>query len=132
LDNACKFTPVGGTITFSASEEADEVLLAVEDTGIGIAPEHQTRVFERFYRVPIVSSRPNGGAGLGLSLAAWIAEQHHTRIVLESAPGRGSRFYARLPTVKADKDSSVPPFSFLKSAAVVHSEERCEHILNEE
>ena len=125
LDNACKFTPVGGTVTFSASEEADEVLLAVEDTGIGIAPEHQTRVFERFYRVPIASSRPNGGAGLGLSLAAWIAEQHHTRIVLESAPGRGSRFHVRLPAITANKNASVPPFSFLKGAAVVHSEDRC-------
>jgi heavy metal sensor kinase len=122
LDNACKFTPAGGTITFSTLEEADEVLLAVEDTGIGIAPEHHTRVFERFYRVPATSSRPNGGAGLGLSLAAWIAEQHRTRIVLESAPGRGSRFHVRLPTIAPDKNASVPSFSFLKGAAVVHSE----------
>jgi heavy metal sensor kinase len=122
LDNACKFTPAGGTITFSALEEADEVLLAVEDTGIGIAPEHHTRVFERFYRVPATSSRPNGGAGLGLSLAAWIAEQHRTRIVLESAPGRGSRFHVRLPAITTDRNASVPPFSFLKSATAVPSE----------
>jgi len=122
LDNACKFTPAGGTITFSTLEEADEVLLAVEDTGIGIAPEHHTRVFERFYRVPATSSRPNGGAGLGLSLAAWIAEQHRTRIVLESAPGRGSRFHVRLPAITTDRNASVPPFSFLKSATAVPSE----------
>ena len=121
-DNACKFTPAGGTVTFSALEEADEVLLAVEDTGIGIAPEHHTRVFERFYRAPAAYSRPNGGAGLGLSLAAWIAEQHHTRIVLESAPGRGSRFHVRLPAITTDRNASVPPFSFLKSATAVPSE----------
>jgi heavy metal sensor kinase len=129
LDNACKFTPVGGTVTFSASEDADEVLLAVEDTGIGIAAEHHTRVFERFYRVPSISSHPNGGAGLGLSLAAWIAEQHGTRIVLESAPGRGSRFQVRLPAIKANKNASFPPPPLLRSGAFVHSEEQYKHVV---
>jgi heavy metal sensor kinase len=132
LDNACKFTPVGGTVIFSASEDADEVLLAVEDTGIGIAAEHRTRVFERFYRVPSTSSHPSSGAGLGLSLAAWIAEQHDTRIVLESAPGRGSRFQVRLPAITANKSASFPPFPLLRGGAFVHSEEQYKHAVRED
>ena len=73
------------------------VRISVSDTGIGIASEHQPRIFDRFYRVDKARSRSEGGAGLGLSLAKWIAAQHRTDISVESAPGSGSRFSFDLP-----------------------------------
>jgi signal transduction histidine kinase len=99
LDNACKFTPSGGTIAIVADVEQDTVLLAVEDSGIGIAPEHHDRVFERFYRVNGDTNKTRTGAGLGLSLAAWIAEQHKTQITLDSVVGHGCRFQITLARV---------------------------------
>jgi heavy metal sensor kinase len=99
LDNACKFTPSGGSITISAITSGEAVLLSVEDTGIGIAEEHHRQVFARFYRVNGNSASRAHGAGLGLSLAAWIAEQHKTSISLDSVCGRGSRFQISLQRV---------------------------------
>jgi len=99
LDNACKFTPAGGSVTISAVMTDESVLLSVEDTGIGIAEEHQPRIFDRFYRVSGGVNSHTNGAGLGLSLAAWIVEQHKTKIRLESVYGRGSRFQVSLPRV---------------------------------
>lgn len=92
LDNACKFTPAGGSIEVAAVSAANSVFLSVQDSGIGISAEHQERVFERFYRVQGDTGRRTAGSGLGLSMAAWIAEQHKTSIGLKSAPGAGSRF----------------------------------------
>lgn len=92
LDNACKFTPPGGSITMTAVRQGDAIVLQVEDSGIGIPVEHQEPIFERFYRVVGDSDRQASGAGLGLILAAWIAEQHKTRITVQSAAGHGSRF----------------------------------------
>lgn len=102
LDNACKFTPAGGTVVLSALMTENEVEVAVEDTGIGIAEQHQTRIFDRFYRIHGDVGRHFVGAGLGLSLAAWIAEQHHTRIGVTSVPGQGASFRMKLRRVPAD------------------------------
>jgi len=110
LDNACKFTPAGGSIAIMVLPERYSVLLRVEDTGRGIAPEHQGRVFDRFYRGDADAEARSSGAGLGLSLAAWIAEQHKTNIELESAPGRGSRFTIRLRGAEQNK-AETPRFA---------------------
>ncbi len=92
LDNACKFTPSGGSIVIVLDLSESFATVSVRDSGIGIpAPEHG-RIFERFYRVNGDKDSRNRGSGLGLSLAAWIAEQHRTEIVLESAIGAGSCF----------------------------------------
>jgi signal transduction histidine kinase len=92
LDNACKFTPRGGSIDIKVQATADTVFMAVEDSGVGIAAEDHKRIFDRFYRVSGDTGGHASGAGLGLSLAAWIAEQHKTCIKVVSALGRGSRF----------------------------------------
>jgi signal transduction histidine kinase len=73
----------------------------VHDTGIGIPPAAQPRVFDRFYRVDKARAREMGGAGLGLSIAQWIAEVHGGEISVTSAPGQGSTFTVLLP-VKAN------------------------------
>ncbi len=72
-------------------------LLAVADTGIGIAPEHLPRLFERFYRADTARSRGAGGAGLGLAIADWIARAHGGQIAVVSAVGSGATFSVRLP-----------------------------------
>jgi heavy metal sensor kinase len=108
LDNAFKFTPPGGTIAIVAIPHEDFVSLAVEDTGAGIAPEHHARIYERFYRVNGATAQRQQGAGLGLSLAAWIAEQHKTRIDLRSAPGEGSRFEIRLRRITKEESAPGP------------------------
>jgi heavy metal sensor kinase len=100
LDNACKFTPAGGTISIIATQTRDSVLLAVEDSGIGIPGDQQERIFERFYRVSGDKTQQRNGSGIGLSLAAWIAEQHDTTITLKSAPGAGSCFELSLNRVQ--------------------------------
>jgi heavy metal sensor kinase len=94
IDNALHYTPPGGAVTMSVARTDDGwVHFSVRDTGIGIAPEYQARIFERFYRV----DRSRGGSGLGLALAKWIAEKHGTGISVSSAPGRGAAFQFSLP-----------------------------------
>ena len=108
IDNAIKYTPDGGVITVSAKicsrEEtegsdtiSDEIILSVEDTGIGIPMESQPRVFERFYRVDEGRAREMGGTGLGLAIVKHIVLSHNGRIWLESTLGQGSIFYVAVP-----------------------------------
>ena len=98
LDNAAKFTPSGGTITVGVDLEEDgHVRAAVADTGIGIPPDHQEKVFDRFYQVDGSSTREYGGAGLGLSIVKTIMDGHGGRIWVESPPGKGATFVLTLP-----------------------------------
>jgi len=97
VHNAIRYTPAGGRITVHCRRRQSEALIEVEDTGKGIAPEHQGRLFERFYRVDKARSRAEGGAGLGLAIARAAVERHGGRIELESAPGKGSVFRIVLP-----------------------------------
>jgi signal transduction histidine kinase len=92
LDNAIKYTPEGGSITVEARLREGRPIVAIRDTGIGIPPEHQALVFQRFYRTDKARSRALGGAGLGLSIAQEIAMAHGARIELRSSPGQGSEF----------------------------------------
>jgi len=76
------------------------MVVSVHDEGIGIAPEHLGRLFERFYRVDKSRSRKLGGTGLGLSIVKHIALAHGGRVAVESMPGNGSTFYIVLPRVE--------------------------------
>jgi signal transduction histidine kinase len=98
LDNAVKFTARGGSVRVRVGAPNERPLLVVEDTGIGISDEQLPHVFERFYRGDPARSRGNGsvdGAGLGLSIAKWIADVHHAEIALASEPGQGTRVSVR-------------------------------------
>ncbi|MGD8398728.1 MAG: ATP-binding protein [Anaerolineae bacterium] len=96
--NALQYTPPGGRVRISARREGHVVHLVVEDTGIGIAPEHLPHVFERFYRVDKSRSRAGGGSGIGLTIARHLVEAHGGEIWAESAgPGQGSSFTLALP-----------------------------------
>jgi len=97
LDNAFKYTPWPGRIHLSLEEKDDRAVLKVADTGIGIALEDQTRIFERFYRADQARDRELAGAGLGLAIAFWIVQQHQGSIAVKSAPGNGSTFVVELP-----------------------------------
>ncbi len=92
LDNAVKYTPPGGEVRVAVSPKPDRVELSVTDTGIGIAQEDLPKVFDRFYRADKARSRDEGGSGLGLSIAQWIARCHGAEIQAESAAGAGSVF----------------------------------------
>jgi two-component system heavy metal sensor histidine kinase CusS len=97
VDNAVKYTPAGGHITVSVALESSGPTVTVRDTGIGIPDAALPHVFERFYRVDESRNRAAGGAGLGLSIARWIAERHHAQLEAESALGHGSAFRVRFP-----------------------------------
>ncbi|HWY26361.1 MAG TPA: ATP-binding protein [Candidatus Angelobacter sp.] len=97
LDNAIQYTPEGGQIDVSATAEVREAVITVTDTGIGIPLADQERIFERFYRVDAARSREAGGTGLGLSIAKHIVEAHGGRLWVESAVGRGSKFFVAIP-----------------------------------
>ena len=99
LDNAIKFTPAGGRVAVAVTLDDRHVVLRVEDTGIGISSEALPHVFDRFYQVDTARSREGGGAGLGLSLARWIADRHHASIELTSKPGTGTIAIVRIPAV---------------------------------
>jgi two-component system sensor histidine kinase VicK len=86
-----KFSPDGGDVTVRVRTVDSNVVVTVEDEGIGIARAHRKRIFERFYKVDRARSR-GGGTGLGLSISRHIVEQHGGRIWVESEEGRGSRF----------------------------------------
>ena len=97
VDNAIKYTPEGGTVLVSVERRGELAVLAVEDTGIGVAHEEQHKVFQRFYRSAEARSGAEGGSGLGLAIVKSIAEAHGGRVEIESAPGRGSTFKVYLP-----------------------------------
>jgi len=100
LDNAIKYTPEGGQISLQCRREHDDYSLSVSDTGTGIPVELQKRIFERFFRADKARSRAegdSGGAGLGLSIARWIAEAHHGRLELSKSDATGTMFTAWLP-----------------------------------
>lgn len=97
LDNAIKYSDLGGTVELTVTAGEGELQLAVTDHGGGIAPEHHARLFERFYRVDQARSRELGGTGLGLAIVKHIAKVHHGRAEVESELGHGSTFSIYLP-----------------------------------
>jgi signal transduction histidine kinase len=97
LSNAVKFTPDGGRIEVSACREEHNVVIAVHDTGIGIAAEDQATVFEEFRQVGRDYTNKQEGTGLGLALTKKFVELHGGRIWLESEPGKGSTFTFTIP-----------------------------------
>jgi two-component system phosphate regulon sensor histidine kinase PhoR len=97
LDNAVKYTAEGGSVSVTGRGAPGGYELSVTDTGIGIPPEHQARVFERFYRVDKARDRATGGTGLGLSIVKHTAEAHGGRVSVRSIPGEGSTFTVLFP-----------------------------------
>ena len=97
VTNAIRYTPDGGEVRLTWRATAEEAEFAVEDSGIGIAPEHIPRLTERFYRVDRGRSRETGGTGLGLAIVKHILNRHHATLEIKSEPGKGSRFVARFP-----------------------------------
>ena len=89
-DNAIKYNNPGGYVKVSVSENADNVQISVSDNGIGIAPEHQDKVFERFYRVDKSHSKQSGGTGLGLSIVKHAVQYHHGKITVDSDLDKGT------------------------------------------
>ena len=96
-DNAIKYNRDGGRVDVTVAADAGGSSITVADTGIGIAPEHQGRVFERFYRVDKSHSKASGGTGLGLSIVKHAVQYHHGCIELESTPGTGTTIRAIFP-----------------------------------
>ncbi len=96
-DNAVKYNVDGGEVSVTVDDDEKEVILSVRDTGIGIAPEHQTRIFERFYRVDKSHSKASGGTGLGLSIVKHAVMYHHGSIDVQSEPNHGTIITVRFP-----------------------------------
>jgi len=97
VDNAVKYSRPGGKVEIALVREGTTARLSVTDQGIGIAPEEQGRIFDRFYRTDAARAHAKKGTGLGLSICKWIAEAHHGRIEVQSKVGEGSKFTVVLP-----------------------------------
>lgn len=101
VDNAIKYTPNGGKVILRHEKsESNRAIFSVQDSGIGIAPEDQEKIFERFYRVDKVRSREMGGNGLGLAIAMEILKLHDGKIFVDSEPGHGTKFTVELKIKK--------------------------------
>ena len=99
VDNAIKYSEIGGIVNVSSTIKGEEIMVSVTDHGIGIAERDQKRIFERFYRVDKARSRATGGTGLGLSIVRHIVLEHGGAIDIRSEEGVGSTFTVRLPQV---------------------------------
>ena len=102
--NAIAYSPHGSPVSISRRRRGDKIEIAVTDRGIGIAKEHQERVFERFFRVDKARSRDTGGTGLGLAIVKHVAANHNGAIKLWSQPGTGSTFTLSLPVYEEEDD----------------------------
>jgi len=97
VDNAVKYSPSGAQVVIRGRRDGEELALEVEDSGIGIAPEHLSRIFDKFYMVDGGIGRRVGGTGVGLYLVREIVRLHHGSVAVTSLPGQGSVFSVRLP-----------------------------------
>ena len=98
-DNAIKYNRAGGSVMVSVSQKTNEICVSVKDTGIGIPPEHQDKIFERFYRVDKSHSKQSGGTGLGLSIVKHAVQYHHGKIVLASQVNVGTTITVLFDTI---------------------------------
>lgn len=114
IDNAISYSPASTTVSVSRAARGGQVEIAVTDRGIGIAPEHQKRVFERFFRVDPARSRATGGTGLGLAIVKHVAANHGGQALLFSRPGTGSTFTLRLPQLTTGAVERAEPPSQLQ------------------
>jgi heavy metal sensor kinase len=106
LGNGIKYTPAGGRVMLRLEPNGEQIRLVVEDTGVGIAPDHLPHIFDRFYRVP--SPDPEKGLGLGLSFVAWIVKAHGGTVDVESKLQDGTRFIVTLPAGHPVQPAEVP------------------------
>jgi len=118
LGNAIKYTPAGGDVKVSLVPGVEQVKLIVEDTGVGISPDHLPHIFDRFYRVP--SADPEKGLGLGLSFVAWIAKAHGGTVNVESTLKQGTRFTVMLPAGRWSATASINSPAEVSVAERVH------------
>jgi heavy metal sensor kinase len=107
LDNAFKYTPSPGSVRLLLKQTEDNVVITVQDSGVGIAKEEQGKIFDRFYRLDKSRNRLQGGAGLGLAIAKWIVLQHHGSITVASDPGEGAMFRVELPKAATPVESTL-------------------------
>jgi two-component system OmpR family sensor kinase len=120
IDNAIKYTPEGGQVNLSLSKLDGWAQFEVKDTGLGIPAEDLPHIFDRFYRVDKARTRAQGGSGLGLSIAKWVAQAHGGDIHVESEMGKGTTFTVSLPalvpvkTAVSEDDTSSKPRSNLR------------------
>lgn len=108
-ENAIKYNRPGGSVTVNLSKDAEHAIIRVRDTGIGIAPENQDQIFQRFYRVDKSRSKQTGGTGLGLSISKHIVERHCGSISVQSQLGVGSEFTVTLPIAKEPEATGTAP-----------------------
>jgi signal transduction histidine kinase len=109
ISNAVRYTDPGGWVRIRNERSENAVSVSVEDSGLGIPAESLDKIFDRFYRVDEARSRAQGGSGLGLSIAKWIAEVHHGSISVQSTPGKGSCFTVHLTFHSPETISSIRP-----------------------
>lgn len=111
VSNAVRYSPNGGVITVSFDQSDSGVHLAVSDTGMGIPPEHISRLTERFYRVDFAAARVRGGTGLGLAIVKHVLKRHNSTLSIQSELGRGSRFCCDFPPGQTFAGISPPPLT---------------------
>jgi heavy metal sensor kinase len=102
IDNAIKYTLINGEVTVKATQSSSTVLIVVSDTGSGIAPEHLSHLFERFYRVEAARTRQTGGTGLGLAIAHEVVRLHGGTLTVQSQLNQGTTFQIQLP-IKSER-----------------------------
>ncbi len=109
VDNAIKYTPIGGRITISAEENGGFARLSVTDTGIGIPADDLPRIFDRFFRADESRARGTGGTGLGLSIAKWIVDRHGGFVEITSRQDLGTKITAAFPAFRHEETPPEPP-----------------------
>jgi two-component system phosphate regulon sensor histidine kinase PhoR len=109
VGNAVHYTPGGGSVEVAATLlPGGRIAFSVKDTGPGVAPEHMSRLTERFYRVDRSRSRETGGTGLGLAIVKHVVQRHGGELKIESTPGAGSTFSFVLPAARVRAEGLTP------------------------
>ncbi|WP_247827965.1 sensor histidine kinase [Arthrobacter antioxidans] len=124
IDNAIRYSPEGTRVGVGLRSRDGLVQVSVTDQGVGITPEEQERVFERFYRIDAARSRQTGGTGLGLSIVKHVVSNHGGEVTVWSQPGQGSTFTVRLPEMEGTADDDAASSSSVPSGGATSPAER--------